>query len=146
MYNSGAVKETDRTFTLEELAGLVELPRRTVRYYIQVGLVDRPEGSGRGARYTARHLDQLLEIRKWQQAGLSLERIRELMGNGAEASPLPPLPPRQKGTVEVWSHIVLNDGVELIVDPRRAKLTPEEIRALATGVMDLYESIRSKRG
>lgn len=139
------MKESDRTFPLDELAGLVELPRRTVRYYIQVGLVDRPEGAGRGARYTSRHLGQLLEIRKWQQAGLSLERIRELMGTDAEASVMPPLPPRQKGAVEVWSHIVVNDGVELTVDPRRANLTPEEVRELATGLMDLYESIFSKR-
>ena len=139
------MKESDRTFSLDELAGLVDLPRRTVRYYIQIGLVDRPEGAGRGARYTSRHLDQLLEIRKWQQAGLSLERIRELLGTGAEAGATPPLPPRQKGAVEVWSHIVVNDGVELTVDPRRANLTPEEVRELATGLMDLYENICSKR-
>ena len=139
------MKESDRTFSLDELAGLVDLPRRTVRYYIQIGLVDRPEGAGRGARYTSRHLDQLLEIRKWQQAGLSLERIRELLGTDEEAGATPPLPPRQKGAVEVWSHIVINDGVELTIDPRRANLTPEEVRELATGLMDLYENICSKR-
>jgi DNA-binding transcriptional MerR regulator len=139
------MKEGDRTFTLDELGGLVDLPRRTVRYYIQIGLVDRPEGAGRGARYTAQHLDQLLEIRKWQQAGLSLERIRELLGTDAEASATPPLPPRQRGAVEVWSHIVINDGVELTLDPRRANLSPEEVRELATGLMDLYEGIRSKK-
>lgn len=139
------MKESDRTFSLDELAGLVDLPRRTVRYYIQIGLVDRPEGAGRGARYTSRHLEQLLEIRKWQQAGLSLERIRELLGTNEEVGATPPLPPRQKGTVEVWSHVVINDGVELTIDPRRANLTPEEVRELATGLMDLYESICSKR-
>ena len=139
------MKESDSTFSLDELAGLVDLPRRTVRYYIQVGLVDRPEGAGRGARYTSRHLDQLLEIRKWQQAGLSLERIRELLGAGAKGG-TPPLPLRRKGAVEVWSHIVISDGVELTIDPRRANLTPEEVRELATGLMDLYESICSKRG
>ena len=67
------------TYSLQELAALVELPERTVRYYIQLGLVDRPEGETRAARYGERHLEQLLEIRKWQRAGLSLERIRELV-------------------------------------------------------------------
>jgi len=57
----------------------LSIPRRTTRYYIQIGLIDRPEGVGRGAHYTTRHLEQLLEIRKWQQVGLSLERIRELL-------------------------------------------------------------------
>ena len=41
-----------KTFTLDEIAALAELPRRTVRYYIQSGLVDRPQGIGKGASYT----------------------------------------------------------------------------------------------
>ena len=85
------MSEGDQIFALDELAGLVDLPRRTVRYYIQIGLVDRPEGAGRGARYTTRHLDQLLEIRKWQRAGLSLERIRELLKPDADTASMPPV-------------------------------------------------------
>ena len=90
------MKENERLFTLDELGSLVDLPRRTVRYYIQIGLVDRPEGAGRGAHYTTRHLDQLLEIRKWQQAGLSLDRIRELLSTGEGEVLTPPPLPRQK--------------------------------------------------
>ncbi len=140
------MKEKEELFTLDEISSLVDLPRRTVRYYIQVGLVDRPDGVGRGAHYTTRHLDQLLEIRKWQQAGLSLERIRELLSAGGEETLQPPPRPRQKGSVEVWSHVVIDDGIELIIDPKRANLTPEEVRELATDVMVLYEKIHSKEG
>ena len=139
------MSEGDQIFALDELVGLVDLPRRTVRYYIQIGLVDRPEGAGRGARYTTRHLDQLLEIRKWQRAGLSLERIRELLGPDADTASMPPVPARHKGAVEVWSHIVVDDGLELTVDPKRANLTPAEVRELAAGLMELYESICSKK-
>ncbi len=137
------MKEKERLFTLDELGSLVDFPRRTVRYYIQIGLVDRPEGAGRGAHYTTQHLDQLLEIRKWQQAGLSLDRIRELLSTGDKEALTPPPRPRQKGSVEVWSHVVIDDGLELIVDPKRANLTPEVVREFATGVMDLYERICS---
>lgn len=137
------MKENERFFTLDELGSLADLPRRTVRYYIQIGLVDRPEGAGRGAHYTTRHLDQLLEIRKWQQAGLSLDRIRELLSTGEGEVLMPPPLPRQKGSVEVWSHVVINDGIELTIDPKRANLTPEDVRELATGVMELYEKICS---
>ena len=132
-------------FTLDELCGLVELPRRTVRYYIQIELIDRPNGSGRGAHYGNRHLDQLLEVRKWQQAGLSLERIRELITSPTGEPLVPPLPPRQKGTVEVWSHIVIDDGVEITINPKQANLSPEEVRLMAKGVMNLYEKICSKK-
>ena len=83
-----------RTFTLDELCTLVDLPKRTVRYYIQLGLVDRPEGETRAARYFPRHVEQLLQIRKWTEAGVSLERIRELL-----AGELPRVPPRPAHTV-----------------------------------------------
>ena len=97
LYIITVMKEKEQLFTLDEISSLVDLSRRTVRYYIQVGLVDRPDGVGRGARYTNRHLDQLLEIRKWQQAGLSLERIRELLGAGGEETLKPPPPASSKG-------------------------------------------------
>ena len=134
------MKGEARTYTLDELAALVELPRRTVRYYIQMGLVDRPDGAGRGASYAARHLEQLLEIRKWQNAGLSLERIRELLATGPDLQ-IPPRP-REPGTVEVWSHIVLGEGLELNVEPRQAGLTPEQLRQLVQEVSALVARIR----
>ena len=132
------------TFTLDELAGLVDLPRRTVRYYIQIGLVDRPAGVGRGAHYGPRHAEQLVAIKKWQAAGLSLERIRELLVPQGEAGLVPPPRPRQAGTVEVWSHLVVTDGVELTLEPTRAGLSPEAARALFTGVLALYQDILNK--
>ena len=49
--------EAPETLTLDELAALVDLPKRTVRYYIQLGLVDRPEGETRAARYGPRHAE-----------------------------------------------------------------------------------------
>jgi len=129
------------TYTLDEIAALAELPRRTVRYYIQTGLVDRPEGAGKGAWYTARHVEQLLLVRKWQLAGLSLERIGELLRQPS-AGPVPPTP-RRPGTVEVWSHLVVADGIELTVEPGRAGLTPEQVRALFRAVTQAFAQIRT---
>jgi len=128
-------------YSIEELATLVELPRRTLRYYIQQGLVDRPVGEKRAAYYTASHLDQLLTIRKWQHAGLSLDRIREILA-GPDAGTLPPARPRGAGTVEVWSHLVVTDGLEVTIEPSRAGLSPEQVRAIVRGVNTLYEQIQ----
>jgi len=132
-----------KTFALEDIAALAELPRRTVRYYIQIGLVDRPEGIGKGAFYTERHLEQLLQVRKWQLAGLSLERIAEVMKQPG-AGELPPAP-RRSGTVEVWSHLVVADGVEVTLEPARAGLTSEQVRAFFRAVSEAYERIREVR-
>jgi DNA-binding transcriptional MerR regulator len=128
-----------RTFTVDEIAALAELPRRTVRYYIQTGLVDRPEGIGKGAYYTQHHIDQLLRVRKWTLAGLSLERIAEVLKQPT-TGPLPPTP-RRAGTVEVWSHLVVADGVEVTLEPGRAGLSPEQVRAFFRGVSRVYQQI-----
>lgn len=127
------------SFTLDDIAALAELPRRTVRYYIQTGLVERPEGIGKGATYSQRHVEQLLLVRKWQLAGLSLERIGEVLRNQG-SGPLPPTP-RRAGTVEVWSHLVVAEGVELLLDPGRAGLSPEQVRALFRAVTAAYQQL-----
>ncbi len=128
-----------RTFTLDEIAALAESPRRTVRYYIQSGLVDRPQGTGKGAYYTQRHVEQLLLVRKWRLAGLSLDRIGEVLQQQT-GGPLPPTP-RRSGTVEVWSHLVVADGVEVILEPGRTGMSPEQVRAFFHGVTQAYEQL-----
>lgn len=122
-------------YPLSELCVLVDLPPRTVRYYVQIGLVDRPHGETRAARYGATQLEQLLQIRKWTAAGLSLERIRELLHG--DAPPVSPRP-RAAGAVEVRSHLLVADGVEVVIDPRRAGLSPEQVRRFIRGVMAAF--------
>lgn len=134
--------EQIRRLSLDELCTLTELPRRTVRYYIQLGLVDRPVGETRAAYYTGRHIEQLLTIRKWTEAGLSLERVRSLL-EGADPA-VPPPPPRQPGSVEVMSHLLVADGVELVIEPGRAGLKPEEVRELFRSVLEAYGRIANR--
>lgn len=114
------------TFGIEELCTLTGVARRTVRFYTQKGLLDPPEGERRGARYTHRHLEQLLLIRKWQAAGVSLERIGRLLRGEEGGLPSAPEP----GTVEVWSRVILRPGLEVHLEPGRLRLTPEQAGAL----------------
>jgi len=72
-------------------------------------------------------------------AGLSLERIGEVLKQQS-GGPLPPTP-RRPGTVEVWSHLVVADGVELTLEPGRAGLSPEQVRAFFRGVTQVYEQL-----
>ena len=126
------------SYPLTELCVLADLPVRTVRYYVQIGLVDRPEGETRAARYSAHHLEQLLLIKKWTTAGVSLERIRDLL-HGEQA----PVPPRSRavGSVEVCSHLTVTDGIEVVIEPSRAGLSPEQVRSFIKGVMAVYTQI-----
>ena len=130
------------TYGFDALCALVELPPRTVRYYIQMGLVDRPDGQNRGARYAVRHVEQLLTIKKWQAAGLSLERIRELLRGDENA--LPPPRPKSPGTIEVWSRLLVAPGIELHVEAGEAGLTPEQLRLLFRKLMSAYQETKNE--
>ncbi len=129
------------TFTLDELCTLSDTPKRTVRYYIQIGLVDRPIGETKAAYYLTEHLEQLLKIRQLSQAGISLERIREVLSGEA-----PPVPPRERkpGSVEVRSHLFIADGVELEISPEQAGLSPAQVRTLVRAVMQAYQDLHGK--
>lgn len=127
-----------QTYALAELCELSGLSIRTARYYIQIGLVDKPEGETRAARYGAKHLEQLLLVQKWVAAGVSLERIRDQLQGGVAL----PRAARRPGSLEVKSHLLLAEGVELVIEPGAAGMSPEEVRAFAKGVMALYANMK----
>jgi DNA-binding transcriptional MerR regulator len=64
------------TYDLNELSGRAGVTPRTVRYYVQQGLLPSPGARGPGARYDSRHLDRLSLIRRLQREHLPLAEIR----------------------------------------------------------------------
>jgi DNA-binding transcriptional MerR regulator len=129
-----------KTFSLDELCTLTDLPKRTVRYYMQMGLVDRPIGETRAAHYLSAHLDQLLKVKQLADAGISLERIADIQ-NG-EVLPVPPKP-RKPGDIQVKSHIHVAPGIELQISPEEADMSPEQIRGLVKAVMKTIQEIKA---
>ncbi|HLI69357.1 MAG TPA: MerR family transcriptional regulator [Ktedonobacteraceae bacterium] len=68
-----------------EVARLVGVSTKTIRYYHEIGLLPEPERTESGYRlYAARHLLCLQRIRRLRVLGLSLERIRELLSEAPE--------------------------------------------------------------
>ncbi|MFO1400104.1 MAG: helix-turn-helix domain-containing protein [Steroidobacteraceae bacterium] len=132
---------SQKTYTMDELAFHSDTPRRTIRYYIQLGLVDRPVGETRAAHYTQRHFEQLAEIHALAKKGLSLERIAQALGR-SDAPPIPPGPP--PGSLAVRTHLALAPGLDLVIDPGIAELTPEQLRAFARDC--LAALARAKQG
>ena len=70
---------SDKQYTIEELSELTGFPRRTIRYYIQEGLLEPPAGRGRGGFYYDSHLDKLRQIKSFQEKGLNLATISGLL-------------------------------------------------------------------
>ena len=46
--------------------------------------------------------------------------------------------------MEVWSRVTLADGLEVHLEPGRAGLSPEQVRALVRRIADAYHAVRSQ--
>ena len=66
------------TFTIGELEAAAGVPRRTIYFYVQQGILPPPSGAGLAARYHRSHLLRLRAIPVLRAQGWRLDRIREL--------------------------------------------------------------------
>jgi DNA-binding transcriptional MerR regulator len=118
-----AVAGEDPRYGIEELAELGGVSRRTVRFYIQEGVLPAPYGVGRGNHYGPEHLDALLRVRTQQEAGRTLDEIRR------------PSRPRERRVaapaVEAWRRILVAPGVELHVSTDARLPNAAALRTLA---------------
>ena len=121
-------------YTLSEICQLLVMPIRRARYYIQLGLVDRPVGVKRGSYYLASHLRQLQHIQQWQGEGFSLDRIAQLAQQGLTPTESLGAAMPRRGDVKLQSQIHIAPGVELNINQEQAQLSPAQTR-------DLYRQI-----
>ena len=65
-------------YTLDELANLIGVSPRTIRSYIEKGLLQGPDSMGPKARYTGHHIEKLRAILHLKEhEGKSLKEIRQ---------------------------------------------------------------------
>jgi DNA-binding transcriptional MerR regulator len=127
----GAVPADDVRYAIGDLATLGGVSRRTVRYYVQEGLIPAPLGVGRGNHYATAHLDQLLRVKALQEAGQTLDEIRHALEPASSRSS------RIKGssppalTRSLWRRLSVAPGVELHVDSTVDLPSPSALRELA---------------
>ncbi|HTN86348.1 MAG TPA: helix-turn-helix domain-containing protein [Sorangium sp.] len=149
------------TYKLDDLAGEAGVAPRTVRYYVQRGLLPAPEFRGKDTAYGREHLARLRAIKALQQAHWPLEEIQaRLAGMGVDeveriaAGALPPAapqtvidrcagpgdapapPPQAAGAPrgERWERVEIADGVELHVRSD----APERSRRIALDIESRY--------
>jgi DNA-binding transcriptional MerR regulator len=146
------VAEDDLRYAIGDLASLGGVSRRTVRYYVQEGLLPAPFGVGRGNHYGREHLAQL-RVKALQEAGQSLDEIRRALTHGTPsvgasvgAGQIPRPAPVDLSRA-LWRRLPLSQGVELHVQgvarlPSAAalrELTEWCERHLAYSVGDAHE-------
>jgi DNA-binding transcriptional MerR regulator len=120
-------------YTIQELSELTGFTRRTIRYYIQEGLLEAPAGRGRGGFYFDSHLQRLYHIKALQDRGLKLSAISEMLTTG----PVPEISV-QRG---VYVRHEIAPGVELHIDRH---LEEESGRDIAE-VIRIARSILARR-
>ena len=119
---------SDALYAIGELADLASISRRTVRYYVQEGLLPPPLGLGRGNHYGREHLDRLLQVKALQEAGRSLDEIRQLLGHQPATDGRVPATPLPRST---WRRIDMVPGVELHVSDDVRLPSPGRLQELA---------------
>lgn len=114
-------------YSIREVADRTGVSTRTVRYYVQRGLIDPPQGRGRGNHYCRRHIDQILRVRRLQREGVPLHNMTQLGGEptGPAEEPLPPRSPP-----DVVFRIPLLPGIRLEIDAERHLPDPPVVEAL----------------
>jgi DNA-binding transcriptional MerR regulator len=117
-------------YAIGDLADLGGVSRRTVRYYVQEGLLPAPLGVGRGRHYGPEHLDRLLKVKALQEAGRTLDEIRHATHDRSgqfrgRPSIEPPLPRT------LWRRVDLAPGVELHVSGAVRLPSPGRLQELA---------------
>ena len=68
---------SDLEYDIQKLAELSAVPRRTIYFYTQQGIIPPPHGAGLGARYGEIHLLRLRLIPHLRRQGLRLDEIRQ---------------------------------------------------------------------
>jgi len=118
-------------YAIDELAALGGVSRRTVRYYVQEGLIPPPLGLGRGNHYTAEHLEQLLRVKAMQESGRTLVEIQRALGQVKDGRRAQDSRPEALPSRTLWRRIEVTPGVELHVTSTVRLPPPARLRELA---------------
>ena len=125
----------DKKYSIDELSGISGFSIRTIRFYIQEGVLEPPPGRGRGGFYFDSHLQRLREIKALQDQGLKLASIHEVLR-------------RQEGSTvtgperEVWIKYPIAPGIEIHV----SRDSEEKERRNIADIIRIAKSILSAGG
>jgi len=129
-------------YTIQELIKRTGIPRRTIYFYTQQGILPPLQGAGLSARYQEAHMVRLRLIPLLRHHGMRLDQIREYFESQSESSlvrrlneevtskslPVPNAPPTPPPGAFV--HYSLPKGMTLLVPADIAASQPGKVEEI----------------
>jgi hypothetical protein len=100
--------------TLKQLIDQTGESERTLRYYMQLGLLDGPTSSGSAARYTIENIKRVAHIRQRQREGVGLREIQRELAAPAKAQQASLFSPTVPPTVSPTAAMPALDALEYL--------------------------------
>jgi DNA-binding transcriptional MerR regulator len=139
-------------YTIQELIEQTGIPRRTIYFYTQQGILPPLQGAGLSARYLRGHLLRLKLIPLLRRQGMRLDQIREYFDGQDESAlesrlnkelvvkPLPtpaapPAPPQG-----AFIHYTLPKGLTLLVPAEIAARKPEKVKEIIQTIQEKLDN------
>ena len=97
----------NQKYTIQEISEMTGFSLRTIRYYVQEGIIGPPAGRGRGGFYFDSQLNQLRQIKSLQEKGMRLSSIAQYLKGGVVEEPT--------FARDVWIKYEIAPGVEINV-------------------------------
>jgi DNA-binding transcriptional MerR regulator len=134
-------------YSIQQLSEQTSLPRRTIHFYVQQGLIPPPDGAGVGTRYFDIHLLCLRLITLLKRGGFRLDEIRTRLQGKDEselstlildldvpATPAPTFLP----TSQPFAHYGLPAGMTLLVPASLNSAERQKLTELLKAVSEIF--------
>jgi DNA-binding transcriptional MerR regulator len=138
---------SNQRYTMADLERLTGFSSRTIRYYIQEGLIRAAHGRGPSATYDRDHLLRLLRIAELKTEVSALDQIRERLDDASTADLEAHFAVRSGPEEERWKRVRIHPRLELNVRESadrdyRFEQAVEQIIDHARFVLERYENER----
>ncbi len=132
-------------YSIQDLCDQTSLPRRTIHFYVQQGLLPPPEGAGVGTRYNEVHLLCLKLLPLLRRKGLKLDEIRERL-QGLDADALralydqvnEPAPPALFPVSQPFAHYALPAGIMLLAPATLTSAERKKLTELLKAAVEIF--------
>ena len=121
----------EKKYNIGQLAELTGVSRRTIRFYVQSGLLAAPQGAGRGHFYTDVHLQMLQKIVALKEGRHSLDAIASMLQDSPRPAETFPSP-------TIWTRVEICAGLEIHVQGGHYPVTPARVTKLQKFVQELF--------